>query len=253
MKEKVNRDEFGFYIALTFAVLLTFYLPFTDCSFEWSIHSLLVVLGTAACKLVELKTLAEVLKELTAFELKAWLGMCVFISYFIDILWGNDSFSIGKILLILVTIVGLLLIVMDRNRKIDYRKIAFTLVLYLASRLLYGVAIRSGSGVISSTLVLYLSLWIVCLFTGFKAHPMRMLREGRRALGIISVTRIINIVGSIAENVVITVSLVQYFLIQPGILVVLFFIKVFSKEEVNRRNLIGSILCILGIVGFTLL
>ena len=44
----------------------------------------------AVCKMLEFQMSALVLKQLSAFELKAWLGVTLFASYFTDILFGAE-------------------------------------------------------------------------------------------------------------------------------------------------------------------
>lgn len=54
------------------------------------------------------------------------------------------------------------------------------------------------------------------------------------------------------ENAVISISLANYLFIQPMILVTLFAIGLIRREKRSQLNLIGSIICIVGIVAFQL-
>lgn len=54
------------------------------------------------------------------------------------------------------------------------------------------------------------------------------------------------------ENAVISISLANYSFIQPMILVTLFVIGLIRREKRSQLNLIGSIICIVGIVAFQL-
>jgi hypothetical protein len=72
-------------------------------------------------------------------------------------------------------------------------------------------------------------------------------------LGIVFITRLPNIAGLLAENVLIGMSLTLYSFVQPLILVTLFFISVIKRERFTRKNLIGSILCIASIFAFEII
>ena len=61
-----------------------------------------------------------------------------------------------------------------------------------------------------------------------------------------------NTIGMLLENAVIAISLASYSFIQPMILVVLFIIGLIRKERCSRLNLIGGIICVVGVVAFQL-
>ena len=74
-------------------------------------------------KLLEFKMSALVLTEMSAFELKAWLGLCLFASYATDIITATDTFSVLKLLAIVVTAAGLFMIARSEREHISYKKI----------------------------------------------------------------------------------------------------------------------------------
>ena len=85
-------------------------------------------------KLLEFKMSALVLTEMSAFELKAWLGLCLFASYATDIITATDTFSVLKLLAIVVTAIGLFMIARSEREHISYKKIAVPLFFYLLSK-----------------------------------------------------------------------------------------------------------------------
>lgn len=63
----------------------------SEFKFQLDLAIILAVLLVAMCKMLEFQMSARVLKQLSAFELKAWLGITLFASYFTDILSGLNS------------------------------------------------------------------------------------------------------------------------------------------------------------------
>ena len=251
-KQKIHRNEYTFFLSLSSLFFLTFFLPFTNCTMELNMKSIGIIGGAALCKLIEFSTLAAVLKELTPFEVKAWLGICIFLSYFTDIMLGTESFELFKFFMIVVSVLGLFLIVWDNHRSINYKKIALFLALHIVSKYAYGLDIKQAAKIMSTTMTLYLSLIIVTLVMLPKVHPLITYREKKKGIKILCGARFVNVIGNIAENEVIKTSLVQYSFIQPGILILLFIDRLFHREHYEVKNIIGSILCISGIISFSI-
>ena len=135
-KAKFTGNEFTFLMCSSLAVFLAFTMPFQEIKFTWTWQSFAAIFFIALCKLLEFQMSARVLKQLSTFELKAWLGITLFVSYITDVLYGADL-RIGKMLCIAVTIVGLIFIARSgKDEKIEYRNIAVPLILYLLAFLI---------------------------------------------------------------------------------------------------------------------
>ncbi len=251
-KGNINKNDYTFFLSLSSLIFLTFFLPFTDHKLQFSIYNAGIILGAAASKIVEFRTLAAVLKEMTPFEVKAWLGICIFLSYITDMIMKADSFRLSRLSMILITAMGLILIVWDNQRSINYKKIMFYLVLHILSKYLYGIVIKQAAKTMSTTMTLYCALIIVMILMLVSVHPIRIFKGNKKSISILCGTRLVNVIGNIAENEVIKMSLVQYSLIQPGILVLLFLERMLRKERFPLRNIIGSVLCVLGVLGFSI-
>ena len=74
-----------------YAVFHLAYLPFDSRYFDGSLTAYLAILLMAASKFLEFQLAAVVLKEMSAFELKAWLGLTVFLSYGTDLILGSAA------------------------------------------------------------------------------------------------------------------------------------------------------------------
>ena len=250
-KANFSGDEFTFLMCSSMSVFLAASLPFQNLSFSFTWQSFLAVLLVVVCKMLEFQMSARVLKQLSAFELKAWLGITLFASYFTDILFGSEL-NIIKLICIFATAAGLVFIAKSSKcGSVNYKQIILPLVLYLVSKYGYGLVIRSFSPYASSTMQLLPAMVIISLI--MLPRVIRELIKNNRS-GVVKVVlaRIPNTLGMLLENAVISISLANYSFIQPMILVTLFVIGLIRKEKRSRLNLIGSIICIVGIVAFQL-
>jgi len=250
-KANLSGDEFTFLMCSSMSVFLALSLPFQNLSFSLTWQSFLAVLLVAMCKMLEFQMSARVLKQLSAFELKAWLGITLFASYFTDILFGSEL-NIIKLICIFATAAGLLFIARSSKGGVNYKHIILPLVLYLVSKYGYGLIIRSFSPYASSTMQLLPAMVIISLIMLPRVHIRELIKNNRSGVVKVVLARIPNTLGMLLENAVISISLANYSFIQPMILVTLFVIGLIRREKRSRLNLIGSIICIVGIVAFQL-
>lgn len=250
-KANFSGDEFTFLMCSSMSVFLALSLPFQNLSFSLTWQSFLSVLLVAMCKMLEFQMSARVLKQLSAFELKAWLGITLFASYFTDILFGSEL-NIIKLICIFATAAGLVFIARSSKGGVNYKQIILPLVLYLVSKYGYGLVIRSFSPYASSTMQLLPAMVIISLIMLPRAHIRELIKNNRSGVVKVVLARIPNTLGMLLENAVISISLANYSFIQPMILVTLFVIGLIRREKRSQLNLIGSIICIVGIVAFQL-
>lgn len=250
-KANFSGDEFTFLMCSSMSVFLAVSLPFQNLSFSLTWQSFLSILLVVVCKMLEFQMSARVLKQLSAFELKAWLGITLFASYFTDILFGSEL-SIIKLICIFATAAGLVFIARSSKGGVNYKQIILPLMLYLVSKYGYGLVIRSFSPYASSTMQLLPTMVIISLIMLPRVHIRELIKNNRSGVVKVVLARIPNTLGMLLENAVISISLANYSFIQPMILVTLFVIGLIRREKRSRLNLIGSIICIVGIVAFQL-
>lgn len=250
-KANFSGDEFTFLMCSSMSVFLAVSLPFQNLSFSLTWQSFLSILLVVVCKMLEFQMSARVLKQLSAFELKAWLGITLFASYFTDILFGSEL-NIIKLICIFATAAGLVFIARSSKGGVNYKQIILPLMLYLVSKYGYGLIIRSFSPYASSTMQLLPAMVIISLIMLPRVHIRELIKNNRSGVVKVVLARIPNTLGMLLENAVISISLANYSFIQPMILVTLFVIGLIRREKRSRLNLIGSIICIVGIVAFQL-
>ncbi|MCM1328637.1 MAG: hypothetical protein NC253_04275 [Ruminococcus sp.] len=247
---KFSGNEFTFLMCSSMSVFLALSLPFQEIYFKFCPQAFAAVLLIAVCKMLEFQTSVLVLKQLSAFELKAWLGVNLFVSYITDILCGAKA-NVLKFIFIAVTVWGLVFIARSgADKKINYRKIIIPLALYLASKFGYGLIIKSFAEYASSTMQLLPALAIISAVTIPKAMPKKIFQKNPKGTAKVILARIPNTVGMLAENAVISISLSDYAFVQPMILVTLFAIGLIRKETYSKLNLIGSVICVIGVISF---
>lgn len=253
-KAKLNGSQLTFLMAAGTIPFLAALLPFTDRNVTFSPLTLAFVLLMAASKYFEFYMSAKILEQMSAFELKAWLGISLFLSYFTDIIMQSQSISILKILCIAVTVGGLVLIARSGRQKVSYSKIVIPLIVYIAAKFGYGFVVKAGEGYISSTLMLFFALIILALVLIPKAKPLSIAAvspEGKKGVVIVVLCKLPNALGLLGENAVAAESLTNYAFIQPMILIVILVLELLKKStRPTGLNLAGSIICALGILGF---
>ncbi len=253
-KAGYNGSQLTFLMAAGTLPFLALTLPFSDLTFTFTIPTLIFIMLTALSKYLEFDMSAKILEQMSAFELKAWLGLCLFASYFTDVIMYGDKLNLLKIMFIAVTAAGLVLIAKSGKKNVSYKKIALPLVLYLAAKFGYGFIMKAAEGYISSTLTLFFALIILAVILIPSAKPLKIAAnspEGKKGVLIVVLCKLPNALGLLGENAVAAESLTNYAFIQPMILVVIFFTAMFSKtEKLSGWNLAGSVACIAGILGF---
>ena len=151
-------------MAAATAVFMACCLPFLDRTITLSWQSFAAIGLLCLSKILEFKLSAIILDEISAFELKAWLGITLFMSYATDIFLGEKP-SIFKFLFIVLTVAGLVFIAKSGRTdsgNINYRRIVVPLVFYLLARYGYGIVVRASENYISSWLSYFCqgrSLW----------------------------------------------------------------------------------------------
>ncbi len=260
-KLKFDGNSFTFLMAAATSLLMLFYLPFDSRLFVLSWQSLAAILLMAGSKLLEFKLAAVILKEMSAFELKAWLGITVFLSYGTDLVSGVSQLGLStvwKFAFIALAAAGLFMIAKAGGKKINYKAIVVPLVAYLLVKFGYGLIVNfvcgfGGVQYISPTLALFFALVLLAVVLAPAVHPIKLFKEKTKGALFVSVTKIPNVIGLVCENIVAAQSMANYSFIQPMILVALFFIGLIRREECTKLNVIGGIVCICGIIGFQLL
>lgn len=253
-KAKYNGAQLTFLMAAGTLPFLALTLPFSDLTFTLSVPTFVFVILTALSKYLEFDMSAKILEQMSAFELKAWLGLCLFASYFTDVIMYGDKLNMLKIFCIAVTAAGLVMIAKSGKTKVSYKKIALPLVLYLAAKFGYGFIMKAAEKYISSTLTLFFALIILAAVLIPSAKPLKIAAnspEGKKGVLIVVLCKLPNALGLLGENAVAAQSLTNYAFIQPMILVVIFVTALFNKnEKLSGFSLAGSIACIAGILGF---
>lgn len=253
-KAKFNGSQLTFLMAAGTVPFLALLLPFSDRTFTLSPITFVFIILIAACKYFEFSMSAKILEQMSVFELKAWLGLTLFMSYFTDIIMYDHKISALKILCILVTAAGLVLIAVSGRKKVDYLKIVIPLIVYITVKFGYGFVMKAAEKHISSTMTLFFALIILAVVLIPSAKPLSIAAgspEGKKGVFIVILCKLPNALGLLGENAVAARSLTNFSFIQPMILLVILMLDFVRKStRPTGLNLAGSIVCVLGILGF---
>lgn len=253
-KAKFNGSQLTFLMAAGTVPFLALLLPFSDRTFTLSPITFIFIILIAACKYFEFSMSAKILQQMSVFELKAWLGLTLFMSYFTDIIMYDQKISALKILCILVTAAGLVMVAVSGRKKVDYLKIVIPLIVYIAVKFGYGFIMKAVEKHISSTMTLFFALIILAVVLIPSAKPLSIAAgspEGKKGVFIVILCKLPNALGLLGENAVAARSLTNFSFIQPMILIVILMLDFVRKStRPTGLNLAGSIVCVLGILGF---
>ena len=264
-KAKMNGYELTFLMAAGTAVFLAVLLPFLKAEDRFITlcpQTVIAVLLIALCKLLEFAMSAKILVDMSVFELKAWLGITLFMSYFTDVFRGEPLRAV-KLIFIGVTALGLVFVAVAGRKQVNYKKIALPLLLYLLQSYGYGFIITGAEGYVSSTMTLFYALILLALVLIPLAKPLSIAKkspEGKKGVALVLASKLPNAVGLLLMNYVALLSLTSYSFIHPMILVVIFVMGFLPKknsgeapaEKPSALSLCGSIACVAGIIGFQL-
>lgn len=253
-KAKYNGSQLTFLMAAGTVPFLLLTLPFSDRTLTFSVMTFAAIALIALSKYLEFAMSAKILEQMSAFELKAWVGLLLFVSYFTDVIKDGEGLNPLKLLCIAVTAVGLAMIAKSGKQAVNYKKIALPLILYLAARFGYGFVMQVAEGYISSTLTLLFALIILALVMLPSAKPLSIAQnspEGMKGVAIVLLCKLPNAFGLLGENKVAEESLTNFSFIPPMILIVIFVLELFRKStRPTGLNLVGSIACAAGVFGF---
>ncbi len=253
-KARLDGKTITWIMAFATSVFLALLLPFSGIDFKPLSWGLLIFSALAAVdKFFEFVLSAKVLVQMSAFELKAWLGLTLFISYFTDAVMYNSNWSVKGIVFLAVTLAGLFLIAKSNSKAVEYKKIIIPLILYILVKFGYGFIVKAGEQYAPNIETLFVALIILTIVLFPFVKITNQLKTNKKGILVTAITKLPNAVGLIAEGFAITVSLTGFSLIQPIILVALFLIGVIRKEGGGKMGLLGSVVSILGIAGFAIL
>lgn len=268
----LSGSEFTFFISASTAAFMLPCLPFLHlraalCPQTFGISALLV-----ANKLCEFYTAAVCLSVLSAFEVKAWLGLAMFLSYGADCAIFGEAPSASNLACLPFALAGLALIASGsgNGRKLtrgELLRLIPAMALYIFAKFSYGLIMRAGEPYLSKNTGLFISMLALMAIMAVAIFPKRA--EGgllkrlylanerpcdyavfKKMLLIVFLTRLPNIAGLLAENALIGMSLTLYSFVQPLILVTLFFITIAKRERFTAKNLLGSLMCVGAIAMF---
>ncbi len=249
---KCTTGEFSFIVSIATAFWITLLLPFTGWQFENTLANGIILLSLAGWKVLEFYTSALLLKSVSAYELKAWLGLNIIFSYLSNLIRGQDTVNLEVFISCIPLLWGIYWIIKSRYKKEDKRSIKKMIILslfYIAAKFGYGLML----GMMSKGCKTISVLWIVMVIVALTQLPRVKLKEIMKKKGLFNayVTRIPNAAGLLTEAMAAMENVFLYAMIQPVQLAILFIIALLKREELGKIKIAGSMLSILAVVLIT--
>lgn len=245
-KLKYKANEFAFFVATATSVWLGIMLLFSGWKFEFSAKNMIVLACLVAWKLGEFYSSAVLLKIVSAYELKALLGINVIISYFSNVL--SDKYSLNPIIIILavIMVIGIILILAQKSESKNIKSIVLLSMVYSLSKFFYGFQMGMISKECSPLSVLLVVMIIVALLQLPNIKIAEMLKREGVSKGFLS--RLPNALGLFTEALAAKHSIFFYAMIQPMQQLLLFGHSIIIKEEMGKKKLAGSLLTLISVV-----
>lgn len=244
---KCTPGEYTFLVSVVTVFWLVLCLPFTGWRLGMDRYSFFILACLVVWKVLEFYTTAVLLKDMEPYELKAWLGINVILSYGINLWEGKSRFQTGILLLSLCLLFGIWLILTDRRGAAgELKKSMGVCLLYIASKFMYGLQIGRMKPYGNSVSILILVLTAVALIQ-LPRLPKRKLPAGKEMAGVV-LSRLTNAAGLMTEAEAASANIFFYTLIQPLQLFVLFAACLITRRPMSRRKRAGSILCVAAVL-----
>lgn len=256
-KLKSTPPEFAFIVAFSTMIWIGAAIPFMGWGFLFNARNILLLLALTVWKLLEFYTSAALLKAVSAYELKAWLGINIVCSYYYNVFHGIDKLHVWIPLFTVMLLAGIIMITGEQGKTEKSeknpagQKMSLLFLLFIASKFLYGMTLGQMTQGCKATSVLFLVMFL----TAFLQLPKIQIKEVAQRKGMLPafLTRIPNAAGLILEAFAAMENLFFYAMIQPMQLAILFLVSLVKKEPMGRKKLMGSLLCISAVCMITVL
>lgn len=246
---KCSPGEYTFLVSSATVLWLVICLPFTGWNLQLERQSLILLVFLVGWKVLEFYTTAVLLKTMEPYELKAWLGINVVLSYGINLWEGKSKVQLCMVVFAVALIIGITLIITSQKGKKISQNIVVCL-LYIFSKFMYGIHMGDMSQYGNSTTILIIVLSVVAMLQLPKLRMKSIPKKKELATAIMS--RLTNGAGLITEAEAAVTNIYFYTLIQPLQLFVLFVISLLTKIPMNRKKRLGSVLCVAAVLLMTI-
>ncbi|BBF44890.1 hypothetical protein lbkm_3629 [Lachnospiraceae bacterium KM106-2] len=248
---KCTPSEFSFFVSVTTAFWLGILHLITGWHLQLTKESLILLLFLILWKLGEFYSSALLLKTVSAYELKAWLGLNILASYFFNVIRGKYSLHPLICIFAFTLLLGIGLILSEESHSTNLLKQLAISLLFVLSKFMYGLQLGMLPEGCSPSSILLVIMLVIAIFELPKISAKRLLHKDGKLIA--AATRLPNAAGLLTEALAALENIFLYALIQPMQLTLLFLISMIHKEKMGTRKRIGTILSLLSILSIVLI
>jgi len=220
-------------------------IPFTG----WRVKLNFIMLGQivllTGTKIGEFYSSAILLKSVSAYELKAWLGINIVLSYMCNWIQGKCAGKFMVIVWSLFLFAGIVMIVWENKNEKSVWKYISLCGIFILSKFLYGFIMGFAAKENEKTSILLIIMLVIAVLYFPGIHLKELLQK--EGIGKAVATRLPNAGGLLFEAMAATENIFLYSMIQPVQLLVLYINSILQKEKLGKVKVLGSLLCIFSI------
>ena len=255
-KLQCSPAEFAFIVSFATMVWIGITIPFMGWGFQFNMTNILLLLSLTIWKVAEFYTSALLLKIVSVYELKAWLGINIVGSYFYNVFCGMYQTNIWVVCCSMILLAGILMImkgreISDSSEGGSLGRLCVLFLLFIISKFLYGLTLGQMTQGCKTTSVLLLVMFLTALMQLPRIRISEL--ASRKGMAGAALTRLPNAAGLILEALVAMENMFLYAMIQPVQLALLFAASLVKKESMGKMKLAGSLLCIISVCAITVL
>ncbi len=252
-KMKCKPSEFTFIVSICTALWMGIMQLFTGWSFTFTKATLILLICLILWKLGEFYTSALLLQSTSAYELKAWLGINISMSYIINVLHNTYAFNPIVILFTATLLMGIYLIESSQEALMK-NKLALKLLLFVGfiiSKFMYGLQIGILSKSCSPSSILFIIMISIAFIQLPKISFKKIIKKDGKFIA--AATRLPNAAGLLTEAMAALENIFIYALIQPMQLAILFIVSLIKKEDMNKKKIAGTFICLISIAAIAII
>lgn len=220
---------------------------------EWSVISILLIIGIALFRAIDMKMYAKALRHISPLEMISYSTITIVITYLLDTLLGVMVFNIFVMLALLITLIGVFII--TKSHAVG-SKVALQLGLYILAAVGRGYLIYFALNYMSASSYLVLSFIVTSLYLVI-TQPQLFKTVPKKNWFITAKIQMLGLTILFLNTILASSSVTLYMLAIPTTLLLSIMLTPLFKKTISVmpsiRQFLGAGITLIGILGYSLL